>query len=200
MNRSGGARRAITAALAALLVTTISAGPSVAVSPLTMNVLIGYDCVGGSKPISSSVTVTLKRGDGTVLETKPDIGILTQLEVCFSHKVRVGYKLQAHWDTHRRQITIPDLTIGADRVTDVVSGHAPARANVLIQYAPCQLSGCGGYQLSRKASEITVLDILELTEGSLLPIDCAARYPHRVPAGSCRQRHAQSVTGGAARR
>jgi len=147
-----GCRRLGTlAAFAALLATTISAGPTAAtVSPVTMDITIGYDCVEGDKGFLPSVTLTLKHADGSVIDTGNDSNPSPNFAVCFSHQVHIGDKVLADWGGGHRQVTIPDLTIGADRITDVVSGHGPAGANLVIAYAPCSLSGCGGYQLSHR--------------------------------------------------
>ena len=46
---------------------------------------------------------------------------------------------------------------------------------------------CGGYRLGRPASEITVADVLRLTEGSLVPVSCMAEDCSPCPdAASCR--------------
>lgn len=44
----------------------------------------------------------------------------------------------------------------------------------------------GGYKLSRKPSEYTILDILEATEGSLAPVACLETHEAKCPhAGQC---------------
>lgn len=44
----------------------------------------------------------------------------------------------------------------------------------------------GGYKLSRKPSEYTILDILEATEGSLAPVACLESHEAVCPrAGQC---------------
>ena len=96
------------AAVAALLATTIGAGPAAAtVSPVTMDITIGNNCVGGDKPISSALTLTLKHADGTVIETKGDATPFPNFSVCFTHQVHVGYKLRADWDGSHRQVDRP---------------------------------------------------------------------------------------------
>ena len=92
-----GCRRLGTlAAFAALLATTISAGPTAAtVSPVTMDITIGYDCVEGDKGFLPSVTLTLKHADGSVIDTGNDSNPSPNFAVCFSHQVHIGDKVLA---------------------------------------------------------------------------------------------------------
>ena len=90
------------AAIAALLATTISAGPTAAtVSPVTMDITIGYDCVEGDKGFLPSVTLTLKHADGSVIDTGNDSNPSPNFAVCFSHQPRqASFKNLTHSGRH----------------------------------------------------------------------------------------------------
>ena len=134
------------AAAVAMLLTTVGVGPATATGPpVQVRVTIGEACVYANKPSGDLVKLTLRTGSGHFLGTEEDATSSTSFLACFTHRVRIGYRINIVDGDDTRTTGVPDLTIGADRITDVVSGHGPASKHILVKYGDCSLTGCAGY-------------------------------------------------------
>lgn len=135
---------ALVAALV-LMMPAVGISPAAAASPAHLSVTLGSRCMSGIKPSDDTLTVKLKRADGTVVDTYSDAAPSPFVYPCFSKRIRAGYRLRLIWAGHVREVSVPDLSIAADRVTDVVSGHGPASRHITVKFSDCSLTGCAGY-------------------------------------------------------
>ncbi len=138
-------RRAAVSALLALLMSTMGIGPAAATDPVTVRVAIGDRCVSGLKPPGDLVKLVLWTGAGTYLGSQEDASSDGSYAFCFAHRVKAGYRITITDGDASRRVTVPDLTIAADRITDVVSGRGPASKHVTILFSDCSLTGCAGF-------------------------------------------------------
>ncbi len=139
-------RSASVIATMALLISAMGASPVAATAaPVTVNVVIGNACVQESKPAGHLVKLVLRTSNGTYLGSQEDAGSVGSYAFCFAHRVKSGYRVLITDGDSSRRVTVPVLTIAADRITDVVSGRGPASKLVTIKYSDCSLTGCAGY-------------------------------------------------------
>ena len=118
--------------------------PALAKVALQLTLPVGSSCMSGYKPTLDPIKVKLLRSDGKALETAHDDSALLTWQLCFQHHVPVaGEKLQMINGTDQdRTITVPRLTLNADRVSSVVSGHGPAGKSLSLSYTDCYPAGC----------------------------------------------------------
>ena len=132
-----------TVATALLAVGALAPVPALAKVALHLELRMGSSCMSGYKPTLDRIKVKLLRADGTALETAHDDSGLLTWSLCFDRIPVAGNKLQMiNGTTQDRTITVPDLTLVVDRVTSVVSGHAPAARTIDIHYAECYPDRC----------------------------------------------------------
>ena len=142
--------RAVVAATLALAV--LAPAPALADGPLNMELKLGSRCLSGHKPTDQPVKVKLLRRDGRALETRQDASTEFAWSICFRDHVPVaGNRIRLTNGTFERTVSVPDLTIALDRVTNVVRGRAPAGRTIDLAYAACDSEG-----LCVKASPIPV--------------------------------------------
>jgi hypothetical protein len=105
---------------------------------------LGSRCLTGHKTSADPITVKLLRSDGKALETRHDDTTELEWSICFVHTPVAGNRIRLVHFNHDRTVSVPDLTIALDRVTNVVHGHAPAGKTVDLTYAACDAAGrCG---------------------------------------------------------
>lgn len=136
-----------TLVLAAGIVATGMLTPVTALAKvsLSLNTYVGGECVEGYKPDDDPITVKLLRADGSTRATRVDDSTSNEWSVCFRVAV-MGSKVKASTldggNPVSRTVRIPVLTAVANRVSDVVSGQAPAGGLVTIVYSECRPSFC----------------------------------------------------------
>jgi hypothetical protein len=142
-----------TAALA-LLGTLAFAAPAFAVA-VTWSNTYGGTCFGGTGAPNGLHTVSLLEGATVIATTKTTAAAGGYFGGCFpqGYRLEYGYKLKVQTGSYVKTVTIPNLGLKVDRVTDVVSGRGfsgkPVRISVT-QYAP------GSYTSSSSISLLPV--------------------------------------------
>lgn len=111
---------------AAALLPTIA---SAAARPLTFNLSIGDECLYGRAANNAKVSLVWRDQDGVskgkkTIKAEPD----GYWQECFSYDGRVapGDTVKGTVKTTSRTLTVPKLTIAANRVADTVHGKGPA--------------------------------------------------------------------------
>lgn len=132
--------RAVVAVTLALAV--LAPGPALADGPLNLELKLGSRCVTGHKPTDQPVKVKLLRRDGRALETRQDTTTDLEWRICFrDHVPTAGNRIRLTNDTFERTVSVPDLTLAVDRVTNVVRGRAPAGRTIDFAYGACDSEG-----------------------------------------------------------
>jgi hypothetical protein len=112
---------------------------------LHLQLPVGTPCPYGTRPNTSPITVKLLRSDGTTRETRHDNTVSFDWNVCFSHVPVPGDRIRMiNGTSEDRTISVPDLTLAVDRVTNVVRGLGPAHKSVAIKYTQCYPATCLG--------------------------------------------------------
>lgn len=118
----------LTLAAAAVAPTSANASPS-----FVFYVFYGSPCVNGTGPANDTLTITLRNGAGTLVGTRSATtngsGAIS-MSSCFNRGITGLDHIKATDKSVSRGIAVPKLTINVNRVTDVVSGHAPAGKSV----------------------------------------------------------------------
>jgi len=100
-----------------------------AAATFTFSMDINSSCVSGTGPASTAHTISLLSAGGDLLwrdwDTSDTYG---NWYACFDRPIVPGDKVRAATGSGSRTVTVPNLTARANRVTDVVNGHAPAGA------------------------------------------------------------------------
>jgi hypothetical protein len=144
-----GVRAVVGATLALAL---LAPGPALADGPLDLELRLGSRCLSGHKPTDQPVKVKLLRRDGKALETRQDASTDFEWSICFRDHVPVaGNRIRLTNGTFERTVSVPDLTLALDRVTNVVRGRAPAGRTIDLAYAACDSEG-----LCLKSPPVTV--------------------------------------------
>ncbi len=125
-------------ATATILGTAIVVAPVAAAPVVLTSIYYGSNCAYGSGTPNTQYTFKLLEGSTLLTSKKTVADSGGYIGVCFNggYELVAGYKLEIRAGaalTLVRTITVPNLGIKADRVTDVVSGVAPAGAPVKIQ-------------------------------------------------------------------
>ena len=141
--------RGVSAAITmAVLTVPMFAVPTTAAAPLTLALNIGSTCVEGTKPSGGPITVKVLRSDGSTKATRTDSDTGGEWGVCFATPLVIGYKIKMTTDPGSgnltRTVSIPNLTIVANRTTSKVKGRAPAGKSIFVRYVECYPSGCNG--------------------------------------------------------
>jgi hypothetical protein len=119
----------VTALMIAAAVST--PGSAGAAPGLTFDLELGGPCFRGVAPAGRSVELVLKAPDGaTRAFTHAHAGGLGKYTTCFDVDIHGGDILVAHAGDLSRRWVVPRSTVRVDRVTDVVSGDAPAGSSV----------------------------------------------------------------------
>ena len=120
--------------------------PATAKVGLQLTLPVGGACLSGYKPNFDRIRVKLLRSDGTARETAHDDNANYDWALCFHHVPVPGDKLQMINGTALdRTVTVPHLTVQADRVTNLVSGRGPAGKDLQLAYLDCYPAGCLGH-------------------------------------------------------
>ncbi|MEP7379064.1 MAG: hypothetical protein ABI725_09145 [Chloroflexota bacterium] len=141
-------RQLAVGALASTLVLAMWApGVMAAPRPLTVSVLIGDTCVTGTARKNSFVKVVVRDPAGhVILREAGDTGTYGEWQVCgYGYPILAGAKVRATvFETGQsRHFTVPKLTIDTDRVSEVVSGKAPAGSKVTLEVSTSGASVVG---------------------------------------------------------
>lgn len=133
-----------TLAVLAALVSTVPVGSVLATAVYTFDAGPGLSCIDGTGPFGQALTAVLKSPAGVVLSKKstaadPEYG---HWSVCFDVVVHSHDTLTARHLTVSRTVTVPVLTVHADRATNVVSGRAPPGKPLNVIYQECFAGGC----------------------------------------------------------
>lgn len=140
------------AMMAFLVLALVPAAPTAAAAAITFNLAIGDRCVYGTKPAGGTLTVTLVAPNGIQRDKRKDASGEPTWSVCFRVSTRPGDRIRAVRGSVRRTITVPTVTATLDRVTDVLSGRAPAGRTLTIRAQHCSLSGDCDPLVSRTAT------------------------------------------------
>ncbi len=148
-----GRGKATGALAGAVLVATLLIGalPGSAVAA-TSNLAIYLPAVGGNciyvtAPADKTLTLTWKDASGTVKEVASIPTGVGDPAYCSSKKViAVGDKLRVRYGSHSHKLTVPNVTVKVNRVTDRISGTGPVGKRLRIecgalpfgQFEPCQ--------------------------------------------------------------
>jgi hypothetical protein len=141
-------RNAIAGLIGSALLLTVGA-PAVmaAPRPLTVNVAVGDSCVSGTARKNSFVKVVVRDAAGSkILREVSDTGPSGDWQVCgYGYPILTGARVRATvFETGQsRQFTVPKLTIATDRVSEVVSGKAPAGSTVSLEVSTAGASMVG---------------------------------------------------------
>jgi hypothetical protein len=142
--------RHVAALLMLLLLGATPVAPARAVTPahITLNAIIDLTCgiFGVSDSPGDLVNVVWRNADGHIkwefAVSSNGISGLWSPPTCpsFQPAVAIGDKfhISGEGGVNPRDVTVPRLTVIANRVSDVVSGHAPKNSSV-------DVSGCHGY-------------------------------------------------------
>jgi hypothetical protein len=144
--RGGRAHPRVAALLVAAALLIPAASPAVAggAVPYTFDFGIGGCYVSGLAPINDSFTVTVRDPIGRFKASEAataDGSGNWSLDNCLGRDIESGDKITASDGTHTRTFTVPVLSVAANRVSDVVSGYAPASSTVHMTLY-CSASGC----------------------------------------------------------
>jgi hypothetical protein len=102
---------------------------TVAVGSLAFDLEIPGPCLRGTAPAGISIELILKGPGGTPIDsTQAKAGGQGRFQTCFDRWIVGGDILVARSGTTMRRFPVPRLTVNVDRVANVVSGNAPARA------------------------------------------------------------------------
>jgi hypothetical protein len=132
-----GSRTVVRVAIAATLtIGTIGSTwlqASATTPAYTFFVFLRNTCVSGGGPASTAFSLEQIARNGTPIQTKPgNTAPSGEFTVCFTNSVRSRQTLFINDGVDHRSFTIPVLTAAANRVTDVVSGRAPAGVQVRV--------------------------------------------------------------------
>jgi hypothetical protein len=132
---------------AALLLTAWAPGALAAPRPLSVNLSIGDSCVTGLARKNSFVKVVVRDPSGFVkLRQAADTGSYGEWQACgFSYPIVTGDTIKATvFETGQsRSFVVPKLTIDTDRVSEVVSGKAPAGSHLTLEVSTSGASVVG---------------------------------------------------------
>ena len=134
------------AATAVMLLSVAGASPTIADEPVRLTVQVGEKCLTGLKPSGDVVKLTLRSDTGTFLGTRQDSSPSPSIfiDVCFGHRIKGGYSIRIRDGAYTRHVTVPPLSIAANRITDVVRGDGPASKHIALFHGICHVNGCGG--------------------------------------------------------
>ncbi len=140
------------AAVACLLVGSLASGVSAAPRPIELDLFLGSDCVLGYARPNSVIKVVI-RDSGGVLRAKraavsDEIGFW---EACGTNLVTPGDSIKvAVFETgQKKTVTVPLLTVHANRGTNVVSGKAPSTGSLTLEAFEGRFEPSDNFELSR---------------------------------------------------
>jgi hypothetical protein len=132
---------------AALLLTVWAPGAMAAPRPLTVDVLLGDSCVSGEARKNAFVKVVVRDPAGNMkMREAVDTGPYGEWGVCgYSGTITAGDKINVLVveTGQTRKLTVPKMTIDANRVSEVVSGKAPAGSMITIAVSSAGASTVG---------------------------------------------------------
>ena len=137
-------RPAFAAVTATLLLGLLGPAAAIAGAPITFEVrLLGY-CVFGNGPASTSITVSLRSKDDDLKGRRTvEVNSSGRWNTCFWQSVFPTDRLIGNDGVTTRTFIVPNVTMTINRVSDVVSGKAPANSQVLLTTWDCQTyAGC----------------------------------------------------------
>jgi hypothetical protein len=120
-----------------------AASPAAAATPITFHHTTGSRCVAGAKPATGTITVRLIAPNGTVRATRTSPSVSAGLdgyEVCFPVTPRPGDRFRGIRGSVQRTVKVPTLTIGVNRVTDVVTGRGPSGRQLTMEAQHCDVT------------------------------------------------------------
>jgi hypothetical protein len=130
-----GRRRRAAVTTVSVVVGALVIAPTTAVAApaYTFDVHIVSPCVRGTGPANDTLTITLKDRNGVVVDTKTTTtngsGSFA-MSNCFKRQVKGQDRIRATNGHVAREFVVPALKITVNRVTDLVSGRAPAKSSV----------------------------------------------------------------------
>ncbi len=128
---------AAVAATSGMLLTVGAPSVLAAPRPLTISLTLGDSCVTGEARKNSFVKVVVRDPSGNLkLRDVSDTGAYGEWQVCgYSSAISSGDRVKATvFETGQmRQFTVPKLTVDSDRVSETVSGKAPAGSSITIE-------------------------------------------------------------------
>jgi hypothetical protein len=133
-----GRRAAIGGVLASMLTAVAASTVSAAPPPLTIQVLVGDFCVQGTARPNATIKVVIRDADGSVKGRDASLvdedGRWSACADFFADILQPGDSIKAKvFETGQaRTFKIPRFTIDVNRVTDVVSGRAPANSKLML--------------------------------------------------------------------
>jgi hypothetical protein len=108
----------------ALIGALLLATPAAAVTPITFQVYVNGTCQYGTGQASTAFTVRLLDSNGDLIQRMNATSNASgSWYACFSVPGTPGFKVRATGGGVDRTVTIRNLTMKVNRVTDVVSGH-----------------------------------------------------------------------------
>jgi hypothetical protein len=129
-------RRAGSASLAVLLLAALAPLSAAAAGPPPFIGRIGDCQVNGNGPLSQSVAFTWRAANGRLKSRQTvmtDPGGEWQSRCEPEERVESGDRLSRTISGVTKKLTVPTLTVKVDRITDVVSGRAPAGSALHIE-------------------------------------------------------------------
>jgi hypothetical protein len=144
------------AAIVVLLVSClVPAGAAAASGGISVFVGMGDQCVTVAASHSTTVTGRLVAPSGAFLGARhATVGDLGAVELCYGQSIGPGERIKFTWSgatSGARTVTIPRLSVHADRVHDVVSGLAPAGSTVELDLTAADWRVNAGSSLFRDA-------------------------------------------------
>ena len=147
-------RLALALSVGSLALSLVFPGHAAAVVLFTFDVEMGQGCASGTGPASTQLTIKLKSSSGT-LQGKAIVttdGTGDWFTCDFWWEVDPGDTISANDGSNSRTFTIPSVSFKANRVSDVVSGLAPANSSVNIQVLDCQDFSCSSAATSTRST------------------------------------------------
>ena len=151
--RTGWKGRVVAAAtVALLLVGTLASGASAAPRPIELDLFLGSDCVFGSAKPDSVVKVVIRDSDGVQRAKRATVSDDGGFwAACGTNLVTPGDEIKvAVFETGQTKIvTVPLLTVNANRGTNVVSGKAPSTGSLTLNAFEGRFDGGDNFDISQ---------------------------------------------------
>lgn len=133
---------------AVLFVGTLPGSAAAATSNLAIYLpAVGGNCIYLTAPPNKTISLTWKDASGTVKEMKSIPSGVGDPAYCSSKNViALGDKIKVRYGSHSHKLIVPYVTVGVNRITNVIKGTGPAGTRLRIecggspfgQFEPCQ--------------------------------------------------------------
>ncbi len=158
LSRSGWKGRIVAAtAVAVLLVGSLAAGASAAPRPIELDLFLGSDCVFGNAKPDSVIKVVIRDSDGVERAKRATVSDDGGFwAACGTNLVTPGDSIKvAVFETGQtKTVTVPLLTVNANRGTNVVSGKAPSNGSLTLNAFEGRFEGSDNFDIAQNLSVV----------------------------------------------